>query len=106
MTKTVLVGKSHVLHDFYSLPYMGNLGFISCILYSKHLGIGPCERSWGDVKKIKTGKRSYLGVESTKKRSVLYTTAKIHDARINRNIMENIDAEDTNEIFGDDDIKS
>ena len=41
----------------------------------------------------------------TKKHSVLYTTANIHDARINRNIMENIDAEGTNTMFGDDDIK-
>ena len=41
----------------------------------------------------------------TKKRSVLYTTAKIHEARININIMEKIDAEGPNSIIGDDDIK-
>ena len=38
-------------------------------------------------------------------RSVLFTTAKIHDARINRNIMESIDTEVPNAMFGDDDIK-
>ena len=69
------------------------------------MGIGPCEWSWGDVKNIKTGKRSHLGGGSTKKRSVLYTNANIHDARINRNIMEKIDAEVPNAMFGDDDIK-
>ena len=69
------------------------------------MGIGPCERSWGDVKNIKTWKRSLLGGKSTKKRSVLYTTANIHDARMNINIMENIDSEGPNAMFGDDDIK-
>ena len=46
-----------------------------------------------------------MEVESTKKFSILYTTGKIHDAKINRNIMENIDAEGPNSMFGDDDIK-
>ena len=41
----------------------------------------------------------------TNKRSVLYTTANIHDAKINRNIMEKIDAEGPNAMFGDGDIK-
>ena len=69
------------------------------------MGIIPCDRSWVDVKKIKTGKRSHLVMELTKKRSFLNTTAKIYDARINRNIMEKIDAEGPNVMFGDDDIK-
>ena len=59
----------------------------------------------GDVNTIKTGKRSLLGEESTKKRLALYTTSKTHDARINRNIMENIYDEVPNAMFGDDDIK-
>ena len=67
--------------------------------------IGLCERSWVDVKNIKIGKRSHLGGESTDKISVLYNTANIHDARINRNIMEHIDDESPNEMFDDDDIK-
>ena len=41
----------------------------------------------------------------TNNRSVLYTTANIHDARINRNIMEKIDDEGPNAMFGDDDMK-
>ena len=89
----------------FSLPYTGVLGFIACKVFSKTLELGPCERSWGGIKNIKTGKRSHLGGESTNKHSVLYTTANIHDARINRNIMEKIDAEGPNEMFGDDDIK-
>ena len=57
LTNTALVGKSHVWNELYSLPYTGVLGFIACRVCSKPLGIGPCERIWGDVKNIKTGKR-------------------------------------------------
>ena len=69
------------------------------------MGICPYERIWGDIKNIKTGKRLHLELESTKKRSVLYNTANIDDARININIMEKIDAECPNAMFGDDYIK-
>ena len=41
----------------------------------------------------------------TKNRSFFNTTENIHGARINKIIMENIDAEVPNEMFGDDDIK-
>ena len=66
------------------------LGFVDCINTSKPLVIGACERSWDDVKHIKTVKRSHMGVESTNKRVVLYTTAKIHKSMIRRNIMEKL----------------
>ena len=105
LASTALVGKYHFWHELYSLPYTGVLCFIYCRVCSKPLGIGPYERSWGDVKNIKTVKRSQLGGESIKKCSVLYTTANIHDAGINRNIMKNIDAEGPNAMFGNDDIK-
>ena len=100
-----MVGNSHVWHELYSLPYTKVLGFVACRTCSKPLGIGACERSWGDVKNIKTGKRSHLSAESTKKRAVLYTTAKIHEARIRKTIMEKVDAEGPNAMFGDDDMK-
>ena len=93
LTNIALVGKYYGCHKLYSLPYKGVLGFIACRVCSKPFVIGPCDSSWDDVNNIKTGKRSLLGGESTKKRSVFNTTANIHDARINRNIMENIDAE-------------
>ena len=105
LTSTALRGSSHIWHELYSLPYTGVLGFVACRVCLKSLGIGPCERSWGDVKSIKSGKRSHLGGDSIKKRAVLYTTAKIHASRIKRNIMECIDAEGPNAMFGDDDMK-
>ena len=104
-TKTMLVGNYHVLHEFYSLPYTGVLGFINCRVCSKLLVIFPYERSWVDLKNKKIGNRSHLGEELTKKRSVLYPTANIDDVRMNRNIIENIDAGCPNAMFGDDDIK-
>ena len=105
LTNTALLGKSHVWHELYSLPYMGVLGFIACSVCSEPFGNGPYERIGGYGKNIKAGKRSKVGGWLTKKRSVLYNTANIHDARINRNITENIDAEGPNRMFGDDDIK-
>ena len=56
-TKTVLVGKYNIWHELYYLPYMGVLGFIAGRVCSKPLGIGTYDRSWGDVKNIKIGKR-------------------------------------------------
>ena len=54
------------------------------------------------MKHLKTGKRSHMGAESTKKRAVLYTTAKIHEESIRRYIREKIDAVGPNAMFGDD----
>ena len=105
VTQDALRGNSHVWHEMYSIPYTDVLGFVGARGCSKVLGIGACERSWSDVKHIKVGKRANLGGESTEKRSVLYTTAKINEARIKRNIMEQIDAEGENAMFGDDDMK-
>ena len=103
LTNTESLRKSHVWNEFYSLPYTGVLGFIYCRVSYKTLGIGPCEKSWGNLNNTKTGKRSQLGGESTNKRLVFNNTANIHDARIIRNIMENIYAEGPNAIFGDGD---
>ena len=64
------------------------LGFIACRTTSKPLGIGACKRSWGDVKHIKTVKRSHIGAESMKKRALLYNTANIHEASIRKNILK------------------
>ena len=89
----------------HSLHHTMVFGFVACRLLSKVLGIGAAERSWGDVKHIKLGKRSHLGVESTEKRAVLYTTARINESRIKQEAMKKNDAPWENAMFGDDDIK-
>ena len=54
-SKNIKDGNSHLWNQKYSLPCTKVLGFVSCIVTSKVLGIGEAERSWGDVKNIKSG---------------------------------------------------
>ena len=99
-TQNAVEGKSYLWHEKYSLPYTSVLGFVACRVTSKTLGIGPCERNWASVKNIKTGKRVNLGGESLEKRSVLYATALVNDARIRRKENENMES-----LFCEDDVK-
>lgn len=103
-TQNVIDGKSYLWHEKYSLPYTSVLGYVACRVTSKTLGIGPCERNWASVKNIKTGKRVNLGGESLEKRSVLYATALINDARLRRN-NEDMGSPGPNDLFCDDDLK-
>lgn len=99
-----LKGESYRWHEEYSLPYTIVLGFVAARVCSKLLGIGPCERSWGDVKNIKTGKRAHLSGDSTEKRAIVYSTALMDTARLRRKEMEKVDGNKSN-MFGDDDMK-
>jgi hypothetical protein len=75
-----------------------------CRVTSKLCGIGPAERSWGEVKQIKDGKRSHLSGASTEKRTILFVSSKISHARTLCDRMEKLDATGHNAMFGDDDI--
>ena len=92
-------GNSYVWHEKYSLPYTEVLGYVACRVTSKLLGIGSAERSWGDVKHLKTNKRAHLSGDKTEKQAVLYTSARLEEARIKRNEME-----EQGTAFGDEDI--
>jgi hypothetical protein len=100
-----LSGKSHLWHEKYSLPYTIVLGFIGCRTTSNVLGIGPCERNWGDVKNIKTGKRSHMSGEATEKRAILYSSALMAEGRIKRETAEKLDGRTVSNMFNDDDMK-
>jgi len=100
----ITIGNSHLWHEKYSLPYTKVLGFVACRVTSKLCGIGPAERSWGGVKQVKDGKRSHLSGESTEKRSILFVSSKIAQARIECEKMEKIDAAGGHQMFGDDDM--
>ena len=65
-------GLPHMWHYRNSFRYTKVLGAIVCRVCSKILGIGSAERSWGDVKHIKTNKRSHLSAERTKKQSTIF----------------------------------
>ena len=81
-SKDIKDGNSHLWHQKYSPPCTKGRGFVACRFTSKVLGIGASERSWGDVKKIKSGKRSYIGTDVSYKQSIFYTTVGIESARI------------------------
>ena len=98
-------GQSWLWHEQYSLPYTRVLGFVACRVTSKVLGIGAAERSWGALKDIKSGHRAHMGEESVEMRTILYTTARINDARNMQAARERLDAPSEDALFGDDDIK-
>ena len=80
--KDISDGNSHLWHQKYSLPFTKVIGFVACRVTSKVLGIGATESSWGDVKKIKSGKRSAISSYVSEKQSTGYTSACIESARI------------------------
>ena len=80
--KDISDGNSHLWHKKYSLPFTKVIGFFACRVTSKVLGIGAAERSWGDVKTIKYGKRSAISSNVSEKQSIVYTSACIESAII------------------------
>ena len=77
-------GKSYQWLEKYLKPYTSVFGFLVCHVTSKTLGIGPCEHNRASVKNIKTGKQVNLSGELLEKRSVLYASALINDARLTK----------------------
>ena len=98
-------GKSHLWHEQHSLEYTKVLGFVACRRTSDGTGIGEAERAWGAVKEIKSGKRSHMGGPTTEKRAIVFSTARVAEAKIRQQAMERIDAEGEYAMFCDDDIK-
>ena len=82
--KDISDGNSHLWHQKYALPFTKVLGFVACRFTSKVLGIGAPERSWGDVKTIKSGKRSAISSDVSEKQSIVYTSACIESAIIEK----------------------
>ena len=79
-SKDISDGNSHLWHQKYSLPFTKVLGFVACRVTIKVLGIGAAERSWGDVKTIKSGKRPAISSDVSDKQSIIYTAAYIESA--------------------------
>ena len=80
--KDIKDGNSHLWHQKYSLPCTKVLGFVACRVTSKVLGIGAAERSWGDVKTIKSGKISAVSSDVSQKQSIVYKSDCIESSRI------------------------
>ena len=103
-TADVISGRSYLWHEKYSLPYTEVLGHVGCRTTSKVTGIGSCERAWGGVKHIKSGKRQHLGAKATEMQSIIYTTARIATARIKATQYEGIITVPGSGMWNDDDI--
>ena len=64
-----------------------------------------CERNWGDVTEDKSSKRSGLSGESIEKRALIYTTARVKEARLSVQAREDrredhVDFKDQDLAFG------
>ena len=82
--KDIIYGNSNLWHPKYSLLFTKFLGFVVCRVTSKVLDIGAAENSWGDVKTIKSGKRSAISSDVSEKQSIVYTSACIESAIIEK----------------------
>ena len=79
-------GNSHIWHQKQSLPSTKAPGFVAYRVTSKVIGILSADRSWGDVKTIKSGKISAHGSDISSKQSILHTSVYIEETRIGRNL--------------------
>lgn len=77
----VYKGESHLWHEKYTHPHCKELAFIGCRVTSKVLGIGSCERSWGETKINKSGKRVNIGSRALEKQSILYGKHSIDNSK-------------------------
>ena len=67
ISKDICEGNRHIWNHNYSLTCTKVLGFVACRVTSKTISIGAAERSWGDGKTIKSGKRSSISSDVSEK---------------------------------------
>jgi hypothetical protein len=75
-------GNIHFWHKKESLRFTSVFGRFACRVCSKILGIGSAERSWGDVKHLKTNRRSHLSSRATKMQATIFGASCVELARI------------------------
>lgn len=78
------LGKSHVWHKKNSYFQTKILGKFACRVCSKIVGMGSAERSWGDVKHLKSAKRSHLSTEAVEKQATIFGSACMEAADLER----------------------
>jgi hypothetical protein len=71
-------------HKKESLCYTQAFGWFACRVTSKILGIGTVERSWGDVKHLKTNMRAHLSGDRVMKQGTIFGASCIKEATIKR----------------------
>ena len=78
------LGKSHIWHKKNSFFDTKILGKFACRVCSKIVGMGSAERNWGDVKHLKSMKRSHLSPEAVEKQATIYGASCMADAALER----------------------
>ena len=81
----LLHGKSHIWHKKNSYFQTKYFGKFACRVCSKIVGMGSAERNWGDVKYLKSEKRSHLSSEAVEKQATIFGASCMKDADIERN---------------------
>jgi hypothetical protein len=101
----VVLGKSYVFHERCSLKVTMVLEYVVCRVTSNVLVIGAAERSWGEVKPLKTDKRSHFSVETVEQHSIIFRAASMHKPRIGQEEAENLDHNISSKFWTDDDVE-
>ena len=96
--------KSFEWHSMYSLKCTKNLRRLACRVTSKIIGIGSAERNWGDVKHLKSGKRSHLLGKTLEKQATIYGTSCVEIAKISRDLKYNYNYQQQNLFFDNGDL--
>ena len=87
INRDLLLGKSHLWHKKNSFFQTKVLGKFACRVCSKIVGMGSAERNWGDVKYLKSEKRSHLSSEAVEKQAKIFGASCMADADIERKKM-------------------
>jgi hypothetical protein len=82
--------QSHMWHYNHTLTETKWLGQLACRVCSKISGIGSAERNWGDVKQLKSGKRTSLKSEQLNWQATIYGSACAKKARDSLKVDKNI----------------
>jgi hypothetical protein len=77
----LMAGTSYFWHAKESCKRTEVFGKLGARTSSKILGIGSAERAWGDVKQLKSGKRSHLSADKVKKQATLFGESAMRIAR-------------------------
>ena len=82
--RDLIEGKSHLWHKKNSFYQTEVLGKFACRVCSKIVGMGSAERNWGDVKYLKSEKRSHLSSEAVMKQATIFGASCMEDAALER----------------------
>ena len=97
-------GKSYLWHKMFSEKSTKVLGRLACRVTSKIIGIGSAERNWGDVKHLKSGKRSHILGKTLEKQATIYGMSCVEVARIKRDLKRKDNIHQENLFFDDEDL--